>query len=81
MLVKGTSAEVYPETAYIEAARQKGARIAVVNVEKEDPALLGLGKQDWYFEGDAAVIAQDSWACYWKCWGDVRKSLNTLPTR
>lgn len=49
MLVKGTSAEVYPETAYIEAARQKGARIAVVNVEKEDPALLGLGKQDWYF--------------------------------
>jgi len=53
MLVKGTSAEVYPETAYNEAARQKGA---VVNVEKDDPALLGLGKQDWYFEGDAAVI-------------------------
>jgi len=45
MLVKGTSAEVYPETAYIEAARQKGARIAVVNVEKEDPALLGLGSR------------------------------------
>ena len=46
MLVIGTSTEVYPRIAYIEAARQKGARIAVVNVEKEDPALLRLGKQD-----------------------------------
>jgi len=44
MLVIGTSAEVYLGTAYIEAARQKGARIAVVNVEKEDLALLGLGE-------------------------------------
>lgn len=56
MLVIGISTKVYPGIAYIEAARQKSARIAVVNVEKEDPALLGLGKQDWYFEGDAAVI-------------------------
>lgn len=57
MPVKGTSAEVYRETAYIEAAQQKGARIAVVDVEKDDPALLGFGKQDWYFEGYAADIA------------------------
>lgn len=56
MLVIGTSTKVYPGTAYIEAARQKGARIAVVNVENKDPALLVLRKQDWYFEGDAAVI-------------------------
>ncbi|KAF2818839.1 DHS-like NAD/FAD-binding domain-containing protein [Ophiobolus disseminans] len=56
MLVIGTSALVYPATAYIEAARRKGARVAVVNVEKEDPSLLGLEEQDWYFEGDAAEL-------------------------
>jgi NAD+-dependent protein deacetylase sirtuin 5 len=56
MLVIGTSTEIHRGTAYIETARQKSARIAVVNVEKEDPVLLGLGKQNWYFEGDAAVI-------------------------
>ena len=56
MLVRGTSAEVYSGAAYIEAAQQKGTRIAVVNVEKEDPGLLGLREQDWYFEGDAAVM-------------------------
>ena len=55
-LVRGTSAEVYSGAAYIEAARQKGTRIAVVNVEKEDPALLGLREQDWYSEGDTALL-------------------------
>ncbi|OCK86094.1 DHS-like NAD/FAD-binding domain-containing protein [Lepidopterella palustris CBS 459.81] len=59
MLVIGTSAEVYPATAYIEVARQKGARIAVVNVEKEDVGLLALEEQDWYFEGHAAVLVPE----------------------
>lgn len=59
MLVIGTSAEVYPATAYIEAARKKGARVAVVNIEKEDPSLLGLEEQDWYLEGDAAVMVPE----------------------
>ena len=45
MLVIGTSPEVYPATAYIEAARRKGTRVAVVNVEKEDVGLLGLGSR------------------------------------
>jgi NAD-dependent deacetylase sirtuin 5 len=44
MLVVGTSAPVYPATAYIVAARREGARVAVVDVEKEDPSLLGLEK-------------------------------------
>lgn len=56
MLVVGTSALVYPATAYVEAARSRGARIAVVNIEKEDPSLLGLKEQDWYFQGDAAAL-------------------------
>lgn len=59
MLVIGTSALVYPATAYIEAARRKGARVAVVDIEKEDPSLLGLEEQDWYFQGDAAVIVPE----------------------
>jgi len=56
MLVVGTSALVYPATAYIEAARRKGARVAVVDMEKEDPSLLGLEEQDWYFQGDVAEL-------------------------
>jgi NAD-dependent deacetylase sirtuin 5 len=56
MLVIGTSALVYPATAYIEAARRKGARVVVIDIDKEDPSLLGLEEQDWYFQGDAAVL-------------------------
>jgi NAD-dependent deacetylase sirtuin 5 len=56
MLVIGTSALVYPATAYIEAARRKGGRVVVVDIEKEDPSLLGLEEQDWYFQGDAAEL-------------------------
>ena len=59
MLVIGTSALVYPATAYVEAARQKGARVAVVDIEKEDPSLLGLEEQDWYFQSDAAIMVPD----------------------
>jgi NAD-dependent deacetylase sirtuin 5 len=56
MLVIGTSALVYPATAYIEAARRKGARVAAVDIAQEDPSLLGLEEQDWYFQGDAAEM-------------------------
>jgi len=59
MLVIGTSALVYPATAYVEAARRKGARVAVVDIEKEDPSLLGLEEQDWYFQSDAAIMVPD----------------------
>ncbi|KAF2502515.1 DHS-like NAD/FAD-binding domain-containing protein [Lophium mytilinum] len=59
MLVIGTSAEVYPATAYIEAARKKLARVAVVNIEQEDPGLLGLEEQDWYFQGDAGDLVPE----------------------
>ncbi|KAF2817437.1 DHS-like NAD/FAD-binding domain-containing protein [Mytilinidion resinicola] len=59
MLVIGTSAEVYPATAYIEAARKKLARVAVVNAEQEDPGLLGLEEQDWYFQGDAEELVPE----------------------
>lgn len=47
MLVVGTSALVFPATAYMEVARRKGARVAVVDIAQEDPSLLGLEEQDW----------------------------------
>jgi NAD-dependent SIR2 family protein deacetylase len=56
MLVIGTSALVYLSMAHIKAARRKGARVAVVGTEKEDPRLLGLEEQYCYLQGDVAEI-------------------------
>lgn len=56
MLMIGTSAEVYPATVYVEGAKRKGARVAVVNAEQEDVGLLGRQEQDWYLQGDAAIV-------------------------
>lgn len=54
MLVIGTSARVYPAAGYTEAAREKGARIAVINPDRK--AREGLGCRDFFFEADAAEI-------------------------
>lgn len=52
MLVIGTAAAVYPAAGYTEDARSKGAVVAVIN---PDPgASKGLGKKDFFFQGDAA---------------------------
>jgi NAD-dependent SIR2 family protein deacetylase len=59
MLVIRTNALVYPATAYIEAVRRKGARMAAIDIEKEDPSLLGLEEQDWCFQGDAATLVPE----------------------
>jgi NAD-dependent deacetylase sirtuin 5 len=58
MLVIGTAAEVWPAASYIEIARSKGARVAVVNIED---GVVGRGRRrmtarDWMFVGDAAVL-------------------------
>ena len=53
-LVIGTSSRVYPAAGYSEMARKKGARVAVVNMEKGDAR--NLTAKDWFFEGDAAVL-------------------------
>ena len=60
MLVIGTTAEVYPAAGYIERARQKGARIAVVNMDSENLGATGsLRDGDWMFEGDAGVVVPE----------------------
>ena len=56
-LVIGTSSKVYPAAGYASQARALGARIAVVNMDKDDARDLAEG--DWFFEGDAAVIVPE----------------------
>ena len=53
-LVIGTSSKVYPAAGYADLARRKGARVAVVNMDRSDAR--NLGGKDWFFEGDAAVL-------------------------
>jgi NAD-dependent SIR2 family protein deacetylase len=57
MLVIGTSSKVYPAAGYTDIARNKGARVAVINMDKADAR--SLTKRDWFFEGDAAVVVPD----------------------
>lgn len=56
ILVIGTSAKVYPAAAYVDRARAKGARVAVVNMDRGDAPASGVTEQDWFFQGDAAEI-------------------------
>lgn len=57
MLVIGTSGTVFPAAAYADVAREKGARVAVVNLDPEGGADLGEG--DWFFRGDAARVVPE----------------------
>ncbi|KAK5078454.1 hypothetical protein LTR64_003133 [Lithohypha guttulata] len=58
MLVVGTSAVVYPAAGYIQFAKHKGARVAVVNPDPSSGNSLDLGPggKDWFFMEDAAKI-------------------------
>lgn len=56
IMVIGTSASVYPAAAYVDDARGKGARVAVINAARADEPAGGLDEDDWFFEGDAAQI-------------------------
>jgi len=57
MLVIGTSSAVYPAAGYTEIAREKGARVAVINMDSGDAK--GMRKGDWLFQGDAAEIVPE----------------------
>jgi NAD-dependent deacetylase sirtuin 5 len=56
ILVIGTSAKVYPAAGYVEAAREHGARVAVINMDENDVPAGGWSEGDWFFQGDAAEI-------------------------
>lgn len=59
ILVIGTSAKVYPAAGYIDQARAKGARVAVINMDRADTGRGGLQDEDWFFEGDAGVLVPE----------------------
>lgn len=58
ILVIGTSAKVFPAASYVERARDKGARVAVINTDRADTpgGAGGLVEGDWFFQGDAGVV-------------------------
>ena len=61
ILVIGTSAQVYPAAGYIDIAREKGARVAVVNIDRADTpgGKNGLVDGDWFFQGDAGSLVPE----------------------
>ena len=61
ILVIGTSSKVYPAAGYVDKARSKGARVAVVNMDRADApgGMNGLHEGDWFFQGDAGVIVPE----------------------
>ncbi|MCJ1380119.1 hypothetical protein MMC17_003222 [Xylographa soralifera] len=60
IMVIGTSARVYPAAEYADIARQKGAKVAVINTDRADTPKLQDGLQcDWFFEGDAGAIVPE----------------------
>jgi NAD-dependent deacetylase sirtuin 5 len=59
IMVIGTSAKVYPAASYIDLARAKGAKVAIINMDRNDVPARGLRKGDWFFQGDAAQIVPE----------------------
>ncbi|PWY76960.1 putative SIR2 family histone deacetylase [Aspergillus heteromorphus CBS 117.55] len=51
ILVIGTSSRVYPAAGYVDKARARGARVAVVNMDRNDVGSSGLQPGDWFFQG------------------------------
>lgn len=59
MLVIGTSSKVHPAAGYAMSARAKGARVAVINIDRADEASGGMMAGDWFFQGDAAKVVPE----------------------
>ena len=57
IMVIGTTASVWPAAGYVEEARARGARVAVVNMEADELGAAGdLQNGDFLFVGDASKI-------------------------
>lgn len=59
IMVIGTSAKVYPAAGYVDSARAKGARVAVINMDPGDTPGRGMYSGDWFFQGDAGEIVPE----------------------
>lgn len=81
MLVIGTTAYFTPAVEYIDQAKDKGAHIAVFNLQQDEEQLQQLRWEDWLFRGDAAVMLPEllemaSWTrnCLVRDQGDFESS-------
>lgn len=59
ILVIGTSLSAFPAAEYVELARTQRTRVVVVNMDREDELHGGMRKEDWFFQGDAAIIVPE----------------------
>jgi NAD-dependent SIR2 family protein deacetylase len=63
ILVIGTTAQVWPAAGYVDAAIEKGARVAMVNIDRgalvPEGGELGLTHKDWFIVGDAAEVVPE----------------------
>lgn len=59
IMVIGTSAKVYPAAGYVDMARMRGAKVAIINMDPNDIPAGGLYDGDWFFQGDAAQIVPE----------------------
>lgn len=59
IMVIGTSSRVYPAASYVDDARERGARVAVVNMDRADEPVGGMYAGDWFFQGDASEIVPE----------------------
>lgn len=60
ILVIGTTAQVWPAAGFVDAAIEKGASVAMVNVDRgslvPEGGALGLTGKDWFLVGDPADV-------------------------
>ncbi|KAF1845095.1 DHS-like NAD/FAD-binding domain-containing protein [Cucurbitaria berberidis CBS 394.84] len=59
IMVIGTSAKVFPAAGYVDIARARGAKVAIINMDPNDIPAGGLYDGDWFFQGDAAQIVPE----------------------
>ncbi|KAK2813232.1 hypothetical protein FQN50_000910 [Emmonsiellopsis sp. PD_5] len=59
ILVIRTSASVFPAVEYVERVREKGARVAVINMDINDVPPRGMREGDWFFQGDVSLIVPE----------------------
>lgn len=56
VIVVGTSLEVFPAAEWVDIARADGASLLVIDVHRDHKLAQELDENDWFFEGDTAVI-------------------------
>lgn len=56
VIAAGTSLEVFPAAEWVHTARACGASLAIIDAENDHRLVEELSDNDWFFQGDIAVI-------------------------